>query len=380
MMMIAAAIGAAAPDIKAAMSLTQPQVGLLSGSFFVAGGLAMPFAGRLVDRFGPTACMLAGILAAASGAAVFMASETLGLAVAGYGIMGASFAFGPPAYGALAARTLSTRAFPLGLAALALCNGASAAFGAVVGQAMPDDGGWRRSLVVLLALTPALVTGVWAIRRRVRDACARAVPSSGVGGQVSILRVLAVPEVRVCCVAAFALGGTLLSFGALWNEFLARTLWHADDAERATVTTAFRIAAALGAPAIALASLRTGPVPLLRIATGLTFVGIAAWALSPVSLGVPASVVVVTVLGLCAASLPVAVAAAVRSAPGQSAGTCVGVVHACGLLGGFALMWVPSLLVLVRGSTAAERGQVGGAAVALLVGVAHVLTWRLRRA
>ena len=54
MMMAAAATGAAAPDLKAAMKLTQPQVGLLAGTFFVAAGLSLPFAGRSVDRFGPT--------------------------------------------------------------------------------------------------------------------------------------------------------------------------------------------------------------------------------------------------------------------------------------------------------------------------------------
>ncbi len=69
--MAAAAIGAATPDLKVVMKLTQPQVGLLAGTFFVAVGLSLPFVGRAVDRYGPTVCVLIGLIVSATSVAVF---------------------------------------------------------------------------------------------------------------------------------------------------------------------------------------------------------------------------------------------------------------------------------------------------------------------
>jgi fucose permease len=83
MMMIAAAIGAAAPDLKVVMKLTQPQVGLLAGTFFFAAGLSLPFAGRSVDRFGPTICALAGLAIADTGAGIFALARGPALAITG---------------------------------------------------------------------------------------------------------------------------------------------------------------------------------------------------------------------------------------------------------------------------------------------------------
>jgi MFS family permease len=221
MMMTAAAIGAAAPDLKVAMQLTQPQVGLLTGIFFFAAGLALPFVGRAVDHFGPTRCVLAGLALAATGAGLFAVARGPGLAIAGYALIGASYAVGPPAYGLLAARTLPPRVLPLGMAALSFSIGVAVSLGSALGQRLPDDGGWRTSLLTLAGAAPVLSLLLWMLRGQISTACApTAAPvAPALAGSLSIVGILRIPEVRICCFVAFAVGGTLYSVGSLWNEF-----------------------------------------------------------------------------------------------------------------------------------------------------------------
>ena len=136
----------------------------------------------------------------------------------------------------------------------------------------------------------------------------------------------------------------------------------------------------VGAPAAALVALRHDPFVLLQVMTALACLAILAWALGPIVLGGSASTPLVIFLGLVISALPLVMACAVRSGPKQRAGTCVGLVQSSSLIGSFALLWLPSLLVLIPGSTANGRALIGAALFALLLGIAHSLTWRLRRA
>lgn len=382
MMMTAAAIGAAAPDLKVAMKLSQPVVGLLTGTFFVAAGLSLPFVGRAVDRFGPTPCVLAGLAVAAVGAGLFALARGPGLAIAGYALIGASYGVGPPAYGLLAARTLPPRVLPLGMAALSFSIGVAVSLGSAIGQRLPDDGGWRLSLLALTIAAPLLGLLLWTLRGPIASACAPAEASSrpAPAGGLSILGILRIPEVRICCFVAFAVGGTLYSMGSLWNEFISRVVWVQTEDQRSLLTTTYWLATMLGAPAAALVALRHDPFVLLRVMTALACLAILAWALGPLALGGAAATPLVIFLGLVISALPLVMACAVRSGPKQRAGTCVGLVQSSSLIGSFALLWLPSLLVLIPGSTGNGRALTGAALFALLLGTAHVLTWRLRRA
>lgn len=381
MMMAAAAIGAAAPDLKVVMKLTQPQVGLLAGTFFVAAGLSLPFAGRSVDRFGPTVCVLAGLAIATIGAGIFALAHGPALAIAGYALIGVSYAVGPPAYGLLAARTLPPRVLPLGMAALSFSIGVAVSLGSAIGQALPDDGGWRISLSVLAGAAPILAFLIWTLRGRISAACAPLVPASGPdsAGNVSIASILGIREVRICCFVAFAMGGTLYSVGSLWSEFISRVVWELAADKRAFIVSVYWIATMLGAPAAALIALRASPFSLLRVMTAMACLAVSAWVLGPrVMGGAAAATPIVIFLGFVISALPLVMACAVRSGPKQRAGTCVGLVQSSSLIGSFALLWLPSLTVLIPGSTANGRALVGGAAFVLLLGIAHVLTWRLR--
>jgi len=381
MMMTSAAIGAATPDLKVAMGLTQPEVGLLAGTFFVAAGLSLLLAGRAVDRFGPIPCVLLGLAVATTGAGLFAAAKGPVLAIAGYALIGVSYAVGPPSYGLLAARTLPPRTLPLGMAALSFSIGVAVSLGSAIGQALPDDGGWRISLLVLVVGAPALAVLVWTIRRQISAACTPAVASSGQdpAACLSIVGILGIREVRICCFVALVMGGTLYSVGSLWSEFISRVVWELSVDTRAFIVSAYWMATMLGAPAAALIALRVSPFLLLRAMTATACLAVVTWTLGPFVLGSTAAVPIVIFMGVVISSLPLAMACAVRSGPRQRVGTCVGLVQSSSLIGSFALMWLPSLLVLIPGTTALERGLVGGTSFALLLGIAHVLTWRLPR-
>lgn len=136
----------------------------------------------------------------------------------------------------------------------------------------------------------------------------------------------------------------------------------------------------VGAPAASRVALRNDPFILLGVRTALACLAILAWTLGPLVLGGAASAPLLLSLGLVISALPLVMAGAVRSGPKQRAGTCVGLVQSSSLIGSFALLWLPSLLVLIPGSTAIGRAFLGGGLFALLLGIAHFLTWRLRRA
>ena len=380
MMMIAAAIGAAAPDLKVVMKLTTPQVGLLAGTYFVAAGLSLPFAGRMVDRFGPTLCVMLGLAIAATGAGIFALAQGPALAIAGYMLIGISYAVGPPAYGLLAARTLPPRVLPLGMAALSFSIGVAVSLGSAIGQALPDDGGWRISLLALAVAAPVLALLVWTLRGQISAACGPLVAASGPdpAARLSIANILGIREVRICCLVAFAVGGTLNSMGSLWNEFLSRVVWELAADKRAFIVSIYWIATMIGAPAAALIALRASPFLLLRAMTAMACLALAAWILGPRVIGAASAMPIVIFLGLVISALPLVMTCAVRSGPKQRAGTCVGLVQSSSMIGSFALMWLPSLTVLIPGSTASGRALVGGAVFVLLLGIAHVLTWRLR--
>jgi hypothetical protein len=197
-------------------------------------------------------------------------------------------------------------------------------------------------------------------------------------GKLSIVSILGIREVRICCFVAFVMGGTLYSVGSLWSEFISRVVWELAADKRAFIVSIYWIATMIGAPAAALIALRASPFSLLRVMTALACLAVSAWVLGPRVLGGGAAMPVVIFLGLVISALPLAMACAVRSGPKQRAGTCVGLVQSSSLIGSFALLWLPSLTVLIPGSTASGRALVGGAVFVLLLGIAHVLTWRLR--
>jgi len=366
--------------VRAELVLSTRGLGVLVGAFYLASGLVMPLAGRLVDRRGPTVGTLIGLAIAGTGAACYASTHVMSLALVGAALLGGGFAMMAPAYGKLAASELSPSRFPLGMAFLYLGLGGFVVLGGLLGGAMAADDGWRKALWVFAGSAPALCALTWWAR-------ARSAPAGQVHSVTTTLNARAADDagslfsnktVRIACIAAVVVSGIGMSFGALWNEFLARTVWGLDLDQRAIVTTAFRLALMVGAPTLALVALSTGPIPLLRWTTAIVAAGVAIWGLSPVELSLTGALVVVVLMGVGASGMPIVVATAVQAVPANRAGSCVGLVQACGMIGSFALMSLPTLLTLVPDLSVAGRGVIGGAAVAAIAAIAHILTWRVR--
>ena len=166
---------------------------------------------------------------------------------------------------------------------------------------------------------------------------------------------------------------------SLWSEFISRVAWGLSVDKRAFIVSTYWIATMLGAPAAAFIALRVSPFLLLRVMTALACLGVSAWVLGPRVMGADSATPIVIFLGLVISALPLAMACAVRSGPKPRAGTCVGLVQSSSLIGSLALMLLPSLLVLIPGTTATGRAFIGGGSLALLLAIAHLLTWRLPR-
>jgi hypothetical protein len=79
------------------------------------------------------------------------------------------------------------------------------------------------------------------LRGQISTACApTAAPvAPALAGSLSIVGILRIPEVRICCFVAFAVGGTLYSVGSLWNEFISRVAWEQSEDQRAFLMTAY---------------------------------------------------------------------------------------------------------------------------------------------
>ena len=195
-----------------------------------------------------------------------------------------------PRHGLLAARTLPPRVLPLGMAGLSFSIGVAVSLGSAIGQALPDDGGRRLSLLGLAVGAPLLGLLIWMLRGRISAAYGPLVASSGAEpvGSLSIASILSISEVRICCFVAFAMGGTLYSTGSLWNKFISRVVWEHTAEQKSFLVSLYWTATMLGAPTAALIALRASPFVLLRVMTALACLAVSAWTLGPRVLGAAA--------------------------------------------------------------------------------------------
>ncbi|MHB1216771.1 MAG: MFS transporter [Alphaproteobacteria bacterium] len=83
-----------APVLRAEMGITADQLGLLTGTFFIAFAVMQIPLGLFLDRFGPRVTIAAMMLVPAAGAVVFSQAQSVGGLALGQGIMGAGCAVG----------------------------------------------------------------------------------------------------------------------------------------------------------------------------------------------------------------------------------------------------------------------------------------------
>jgi len=141
--------------------------------FMLANGLSAPFVGAIVDRHGPKAVYLSGVIVYGLGLLVASRMETLWQAMLGMGLM---MGFGVAATGMTAASGLISRWFRRRISLAAAFAYAGLPIGMVVivpaTQLLIDASDWRTAYTVLgvvqLALAPLLLFLPW--RRMADDA------------------------------------------------------------------------------------------------------------------------------------------------------------------------------------------------------------------
>ena len=152
----ASALGVMLPDIAADLSVDTAQLGWVMTGFLLVYGIAIPFYGRLADRYGTKPLFLLGISIFPIGSLVCALApnfETLvlgrivqaggGAAVPGLGMTLASLAYGP-----------DSRGKALGI--LAATIGAGSAVGPLLGGVLSESLGWQ-SIFIFNAGTVLLV-------------------------------------------------------------------------------------------------------------------------------------------------------------------------------------------------------------------------------
>ena len=148
----ASAVGVVLPDIAADLSVDTGQLSWLMTGFLLIYGIAIPFYGRLADRYGARPLFLLGVAVFSAGSLFSALAQTFslllvarivqavgGAAVPGLGMTLASRAYGPESRGSV-------------LGVIAATIGLAGAIGPLLGGALSELFGWQ-SIFVLNAAT-----------------------------------------------------------------------------------------------------------------------------------------------------------------------------------------------------------------------------------
>lgn len=358
------------------LELDSIEFSVISSIYFVPLALLPVFAGRLVDRHGlrgiATVVVLLGGLATLS----FALSASL-LAAAGSRLaIGVAAAFGMPMFGVVTARMLTARGVTLAMGVITALFGVAGYVGSIAGDSALRKGDWREPMWIVPVVTLPIAAFVWWCLRSPSLQQSRSASAPQQTGFVSaIVQLFAIREVRSSVMVAFAVGGVFWSFGGAWNALVARVVWRLPPEEWGAVCGAFHIGMGVAAPLLALWAARVGTRVPIRITTGLAFLTLCVWLFSPIQLNALVSQAVVGLLGASASVLAINVASALRCVPVASAGICAGLLSCAATLGGLLLLVLPPLTTLVPESTPLYRTYFCGAAIAALLGLAHLSSY-----
>ena len=139
----ASAVGVVLPEIAIGLSVDTAQIGWLMTSFLLVYGIAIPFYGRLADRYGAGRLFIFGVALFSAGSLLAGAAPDYplllvariiqsvgGAAIPGLGMTLVSRAYGP-----------ESRGMVLGI--LAATIGVAAAAGPILGGLLSEFFGWR---------------------------------------------------------------------------------------------------------------------------------------------------------------------------------------------------------------------------------------------
>lgn len=163
-------VGVIAPDLAKEITLSAAEIGLLSSVYFLMFGLTQIPLGIALDRFGPKPCLLASVLVAVAGCALFASAQSVSGLVLGRALLGlgtSSFLMAPLA---LYARWFPPKQFST-ITGMQLGVGTLGSLLATAPLAFSTAAiGWRGTFVGIGVITLTIGALVWVI---VRDASPR---------------------------------------------------------------------------------------------------------------------------------------------------------------------------------------------------------------
>ena len=221
------------------------ELGLFSAVLFASYGLTQIPAGIAIDRFGPRRVQAALCLVAATGFAVFAASNgmagfVLGRLITGIGV----------AAGLIGMLKGNSQWFPRNEVAMAtglgMVVGTLGSFLVTVpAQAVLPFIGWRG--VVWCCAAASLLIGLWTLLS-VRDGPAPAARSSLLSDLRDLLGIVRAPVFRGLAPIACLLTVLNFTYLGLWAGPWLRDVAHLDDTTRAAVLSLYTVGLLLGAP------------------------------------------------------------------------------------------------------------------------------------
>lgn len=331
-------------DLSADFGLTGAALGNLTAAYFYSYTAMQIPTGILADRLGPRRILTTGCVLAALGTLVFALAPSLGAALIGRLIIGASVGVAFVAMLIIASRWMPPQHYAK-VSATAMSMGIIGAVSAGVPLRMAVDvAGWRNIMLATAAITFALAIVTWLIVRdepsqRGYRAYGHAHTSHAEAQGVlrMILASLAVRNVWLIVLIAIGIAGPLLAFAGLWGvPYLVQR--YDFSAERASLfTSSMLVAWAAGSMAFGTVSdtLRERRLPLM-VGNVIALMG---W-LFLVYMPPHSSMLLfglVVMIGFASGAFILSFAMTKESVPPQLAGTASGICNMGPLTGGMLL-------------------------------------------
>jgi predicted MFS family arabinose efflux permease len=368
-----------APQLHDTFGLSASRIGLLTSAFALAVSLAAVPMGVAAGRRGGRTVAVATVCFAA-GSIMFAAGSSFGWFLAGRFLQGIGAGAAIPVGTTLIAHVVVPGRRPRAFGVFGAGMGVGIIGSLLILPTIQRSGGYR--VVFLVAAGLALLVGAAAMSQRVF----RAVPRrAGEGSSLPTAgRALsaAATNPRMLLIALMNLAGLAVVVGLLtWTPGLLQDHHGSSLAIAAYLTAGIGLAQLVGNPLGAVALTRWGKGPVLFATLALTT---AATALVPVTPGLGATFVCVTVDGFFAAAmLPALLGAIPEVVHPDQVGAATGLMSLLNFAGSMLAPWLFGALLDAHGTAPGQSGYLDGylmlAGLSVLGTAAAAAFWAVRR-
>ena len=313
--MVVATLGISLPEIRQSLSLSEIEAGSLFSVIFIIAAFASAIAGRLSDKIGRKAVLVAGISALSAGFTLAAWSASYGFMLAPLGLAGVGYGFITPSLFALMSDLLPQRR-GLGASLVSVAYGIGGFLGSIMASSVVAWSGWRSAFFTVSVLG-FFIAGL-------EIAGIKDVSTSGAVKLTGSYRKTLTRTLILLALAEF-IGGSVFWSSASWTPTVLRSAKELSLAQTGLVMGLWGLAPMIGALLLGPLSDRLGRK---RVILGSAYPGALAaflaysWLTSPTALAAG-----LLIFGILKASVPILIVAlAQESASDETSGTASGVV------------------------------------------------------